>query len=132
MSIFLLQGGRTQEPFPEDKLSPEMWEDRFFKPGIIHGANHLTRVYLNDAHGEIPGIDHNQFEVEFIWPETILEAAEKDPTLADGFWEYIAEELESFGVDSMHNDFAVLAHEWHNAVPMNAQELYSWAKGENH
>ncbi len=129
MSIFWLGGKPDQPPFPETELSAEMFKDRYFKPGVIHGGeDYLIRVYLNDSHAECPEYDdHNQFEVEYISRDLIKEAALLDPTLGEGFDETIFEGLESFGVPSTHGDFAALVEDWPKAVQMSNQDLLAWA-----
>lgn len=128
MSFFCIVGGKASTPFPESELVKEMLEDRYFKPGIIHGGkDYLIRVYLNDSHAETSD-DHNQFEVDYITADLILAAADEDPTLGEKFNNIINDQLENFCVTSMDKDFCVLANEWHKAVSMTNEDLLAWAK----
>lgn len=128
MSFFCLVGGSAKEPYPEDKLKEEMWEDRYFKPGIIHGGeDYMIRVYLNDSHSE-SGDDHNQFEVEYIGADLILEAANADPSFGDVFNQMLCQELENFCVPSTEIDFYELCKAWDESIPMTNNELVSWAQ----
>lgn len=131
MSIFWI--GNEYEMVPPDRLLPEMWEDRYFLPGILHGDDdYVIRVYLNDAHGENPACnDHDQFEAEYIDRDLILKAAKEDPSYGDIFNEVIAEGLESFGIpnDGDH-DFNEIFKAWDESVPLTNEELVYWAEDE--
>ena len=132
MSIFWL-GNDESVKVPPEKLLPEMWEDRYFLPGTIHGGeDYVIRVYLNDAHSESPEYnDHDQFEVEYISRDLILEAYKEDPTCGDIFNEILAEGLESFAVpnDGKH-DFGAIFDSWNESIPFTMnKELVLWANG---
>ena len=131
MSIFWI--GNEHDMVPPDRLLPEMWEDRYFLPGTLHGDDdYVIRVYLNDAHGECPACnDHDQFEAEYIDRDLILKAAEEDPSYGDIFNDVIAEGLESFGIpnDGDH-DFNEIFKAWEESVPLTNEELVYWAEGK--
>lgn len=125
MSIFWLGG--KEEIFPSEELEPMRGRIRYFRPGIIHGCEeHLIRVSLNEDRGE--GYPE-EFEVEYLWRDDILAAANEDPTLTDKFWDYLQEHAENFGAENDGTgDFYSLCEEWPKSVAMTAQELVRWAK----
>lgn len=130
MSIFWLDS--TPIKVNPQILNEEMFEDRYFLPGKIHGGeDYLIRVYLNDAHYEAEdGSDFDQFEVEYIPASLIIEADELDPLHGDAFRDHIAIHLESFGCpnDGESGEFAAIVEAWPDAIPMTEQDLVDWAK----
>lgn len=127
MSIFWL-GGPKRIVTP-DELKKEMFEDRFFKPGIIHGGeDYLIRVYINDATSEN---EPDEFVVDYLTKDLITKAHTADPMHTEFFEEIINTEAENFGCyNDGTGDFAALVEEWPKAVPMTNDELVSWAVGE--
>ena len=127
MSIFWLGG--PQVIVPDDQIRPEMYEDMYFLPGVIHGGkDYLIRVYLNDVceKGE-----PEEFTVEYITKELILKAYEEDPSLEGTFYQTLACEAEQFGCyNDASGDFAALIEAWPKAVYLPKSQLVAWAKGE--
>lgn len=128
MSTFWI-GGPKRIVMPEE-LKAEMFEDRYFLPGAIHGGeDYLIRVYLNDAHCDSEN-DASQFEVEYIGRELIREAYAKDSSLGDEFNSYICSYMESFGCrNDGSGDFASLVEAWPEAVSMSDSDIVAWAGG---
>lgn len=112
-----------------EELLPEMFEDRFFKPGVIHGnEDMLYGVYLNDAKAGTED-DPDTFELAMITRETILEAA-KAPKgeLKSIIWS----ESESFGCrNDGSSEFCTIVDEWEKSSEMTDDELIRWAKTES-
>lgn len=110
----------------EEELLPEMFEDRFFLPGIIHGnEDMLYGVYLNDAK-EGTAEDPDTFELVMITRETILEAA-KAPK--GEFRQLIFAESESFGCcNDGSSEFSTIVDEWVKSSAMIDEQLICWAK----
>lgn len=130
MSIFWL-GGEPIKISPK-AIVPDMFEDRYFLPGIIHGGDYLIRVYLNDSHCEDEtSHDHDQFEVDYITKELILKAASVDPELGQDFYDTLFE-AKNFCCrnDGMSGEFAEIIRSWPESIYMTHSELVNWAKGE--
>lgn len=128
MSIFWLDG--EPQKVPQDKIIPDMFEDRYFLPGIIHGGeDYLIRVYLNDSHGESEG-DVDQFDIDYITRDLILKAVKEDPSLDDAFYEALFE-AENFCCpnDGSSGDFAKLIDAWPESIYMTRANLVNWADG---
>lgn len=133
MSTFYLGNPNPRIVSPEDLL-PEMYEDRYFLPGVIHGGeDYLIRAYLNDSHAE-SGVysdeeftDHAQFEVDYITKDLIMEAKEIDPDLGDEFYQHLFG-AECFGcANDGKSDFSALIDAWPKAMYLSHSELVDWA-----
>jgi len=124
MSIFWLGG--PERIVADRELRPEMFEDRFFLPGLIHGdEDTLIRVYLNDVWNEG---DPDQFVVELLSRTLILEAHKLDPSHGQIFSEKLVEEAENFAcLNDGTGDFATLVEVWPKAVVMSNQDMVDWA-----
>lgn len=125
MSIFWLGGPNVV--IPDNEIKREMYEDRYFKPGIIHGdEDTIIRVYLNDAVGEN---DPDEFIVEHFTKELIQKAHTADPMHQDLFGEILATEAENFACyNDASGDFATLWAEWPKAAALTNDELAKWAE----
>lgn len=127
MSIFWLNSGNT--PVSGDSLFPEMHEDRYFLPGIIHGGtDYLIRVYLVD-NGCLP----EQFDVSFISRDLILSAKGHDPSLGESFGCQLDECCINYGCyneGDQCGDFRTLVANWPKSVEMSPEDLVGWAEGE--
>ena len=121
----LLAGGKCVI-VPKEKLLPEMHEDRFFLPGIIHsGKDYLINVYLHDNEEDEP----DQFEVNYFTKGLILKAAQHDPSLGDNFWQYLICECETFECENdASGEFAALIEKWPDSIYMTHSELAEWAR----
>lgn len=124
MSIFWIGGPNVV--IPENEITREMYDDRYFMPGIIHGdEDTIIRVYLNDAVGEN---DPDEFIVEHLTKDLILKAHTADPTHQEFFEETLSTEAENFACyNDASGDFATLWAEWPKAVAMTNDELVKWA-----
>ncbi len=124
MSIFWLGGPMVI--IPDKEITREMYDDRYFLPGIIHGdEDTIIRVYLNDAVGEN---DPDEFIVEHLTKDLILKAHTADPTHQEFFEEILSAEAENFACyNDASGDFATLWSEWPKAVTMTGDELAKWA-----
>lgn len=112
-----------------EELLSEMFEDRFFMPGVIHGnKDMLYGVYLNDAK-EGTEEDPDTFELAMITRDTILEAADA----SEGeFRQLIFTGSESFGCcNDGSSEFCTIVDEWEKSSAMTDDELVRWAKGES-
>lgn len=129
MSIFWL-GSELRKINPKE-LRPEMYEDRYFADGIIHGSeDYLVRVYLNDSHSETEN-DVDQFEVESISQSLVLKAHKVDPSHGEAFYDYIIENCVSFGCpNDGKSDFSEIFDVWEQSSIVSNDELYLWATGE--
>lgn len=130
MSIFYL-GGKN-EKVPPEAIMPEMFEDRYFLPGVIHGGeDYLIRVYMNDAHLEDEtSADNHQFEVDYITKDLITEARTIDPSLDWEFYQHLSS-AESFGCcNDESGDFVSLIEAWPQSIYMTHSELVKWAEGK--
>ncbi|MBP3899085.1 MAG: hypothetical protein J6D57_14790 [Mogibacterium sp.] len=126
MSMFWIGGpDRTVKP---SELKPEMFEDRYFLPGIIHGGeDYLIRVYLNDACGEE---DPEEFCIEYLSKDLILKAHNEDPSHEGSFNQTLSCEAECFGCyNDASGDFASLVEAWDEAVYLTKSQLVAWAEG---
>ena len=125
MSIFWLDG--PKEVVSDAKIKKEMFEDRIFLPGIIHGGkDYLIRVYINDVGYED---EPDEFIAEYLTKDLILKAHVEDPSHESIFNEILVEEAENF---ACHNDgsgeFATLVEAWPEAIVMSNDDLVNWAK----
>lgn len=128
MSIFWLGG--APEKVSQDKIIPDMFEDRYFLPGVIHGGeDYLIRAYLNDAHCESEN-DVDQFEIDYITRDLILKAKAEDLSLGDDFYQILFE-AENFCCenDGKSGEFAEIIRTWHESIYMTRTELVNWAEG---
>ena len=125
--------GDNSVKIDSELLTGEMFEGRYFLPGIVHGdENYLICIYLNDAHydDEEAG-EYDQFEIEYIWRDLILDADVKDPSHGEVFNEIIAAGLESFGCpNDGEGDFADWFEAWPDAIKMSNDDIVKWAKDE--
>lgn len=128
MSTFWLGG--TPRKVPIEELSQEMYEDRFFMPGIIHGNEDvLICVCLNDSKSGI-GDDVDCFDVSYLTKSLILDAERRDPNRGDEFYDYLMSECENFGVYNDGGcDFPELVDAWKEGRRMTNYEICYWAKG---
>ena len=129
MSIFWLGG--EEKIVPDEEIKKEMYEDRIFVPGIIHGGDdYLIRVYLNDVCNEG---DPDEFIVEYLTRDLILEAHEEDPDHADVFYSRLLEGAENFACyNDGSGDFATLIEVWPKSIKMSNSDLVDWAEGNPH
>ena len=125
MSIFWLGGPNVV--IPDNEIKHEMYEDRYFKPGIIHGdEDTIIRVYLNDAVGEN---DPDEFIAEYLTKELIHKAHTADPMHQELFGEILAAKAENFACyNDASGDFATLWAEWPKAAALTNDELAKWAE----
>lgn len=131
MSIFSIGG--TPQKIPQNALLPEMYQDKYFMPGTIHGGeDYLIRVYLNDSHCETEN-DSDQFEIDFITRSLILEAKELDPSLGQKFYDHLFT-AENFCCrndgksDFFDGSLAEIIRCWHQSVSMSCADLVRWAE----
>lgn len=124
MSIFWLGGPNVI--IPDTEITREMYDDRYFMPGIIHGnEDTIIRVYLNDAVGEN---DPDEFIVEYLTKDLVNKAHTADPTHQEFFEEILSAEAENFACyNDGSGDFASLWAEWPKAATMTSDELAKWA-----
>ena len=124
MSIFWLGG--PEKIVSEEKIKREMYEERIFLPGIIHGGeNYLIRVYLNDVGYEG---DPDEFIVEYLTRDLILKAHEADPSHTSIFNEIIIDEAENFVCSNDGSgEFAALVDVWPKAVQLSNDDIVCWA-----
>ena len=124
MSIFWL-GGKN-EIIPPEQIKQEMFEDRIFLPGVIHGGeDYLIRVYLNDICNEN---DTEEFIVEYLTKDLIRKAHQEDPTHGDLFYATLLSEAENFACyNDGSGDFASLIEDWPKSVIMSNSDLVNWA-----
>lgn len=123
MSIFYLGGAPVM--VPREAILPEMYEDRIFLPGTIHGGDYLIRVYLNDSVGDD---EPEEMIIEYLTREDILESLRRDPNTDDKFYEELLSRAESFACyNTASDDFATVIQNWPSAVKMSNSELVSWA-----
>lgn len=110
---------------PPEKLEKEMYTNRYFTPGIIHGGdNFLIRVHLNNnGTGQ-----SDQFIVEYISKDLIIRADREDPSHQKKFDKIIEEGLVSFASTNGTGEFLSLFEMWPEAVKMNRCDLVAWAK----
>lgn len=126
MSIFHIGG--PKRIVPKDEIKQEMYEDRYFLPGDIHGGDYLIRIYLNDAVAED---DPDEFITEYITAELIKEAYAKDPEGGDVFNSVTYEGAENFACyNDGSGDFASLIEEWPHAIVMSNSDLVDWANSK--
>lgn len=127
MSIFWIGG--PNKIVPEEKIIKEMFEDRFFLPGIIHGGeDYLIRVYLNDVGYED---EPDEFIVEYLTRDLISRAHKADPSHSQIFNEILLEEVENFTCrNDGSGEFAALVEVWPKAISMTNDDLVRWAKFE--
>jgi hypothetical protein len=129
MSIFSLGGNAVN--VPEKAILEEMYQDRYFLPGTIHGGDYLIRVYLNDAHCESePACDHYQFEIDYITKELITEARTIDPSLEEEFYEHLFNAENFCARNDGSGDFVSLIEEWPASEYLTHSELVKWAEGK--
>ena len=130
MSIFYL-GGRN-EKVPPEAILPEMFEDRYFLPGVIHGGeDYLIRVYLNDAHCEDEtSADNHQFEVDYITKDLITEARTIDPSLDWEFYQHLTSAENFCCCNDESGDFVSIIEAWPKSIYMTRSELVKWAEGK--
>ena len=119
MSIFWLGG--KEERIPHKKLKPEMYEDRIFHPGIIHGGDYLIRVYLNDAS------EDDMFAVDYLTRELILQAHKEDPSDGEAFNDIINCRAENFSCENGSGEFNEIFSHWDQTIPMTNSQLVLWA-----
>lgn len=110
----------------EEELLPDMFKDRFFMPGILHGnEDMLYGVYLNDAKQGTEE-DPDTFELAMITRDTILEAA-KAPE--GEFRQLIFTRSECFGCcNDGSSEFSAIVDEWEKSSAMTDAELICWAE----
>lgn len=127
MSIFWIGG--PNKIIPDDEIRPEMYEDRIFLPGVIHGGeDYLIRVYLNDVRSEG---EPDEFVAEYLTRSLILKAHDEDPSHEWPFEEILTCEAENFACyNDGSGDFASLVEAWPEAVVMSNADLVDWAKGK--
>lgn len=128
MSSFCIGG--DPHIVPESSIRKEMFEDRYFLPGVIHGGeDYLINIYLNDAKSGAPD-DPESFEVNYFSKDLIFKAKNEDPSLGDDFYQILLTECESFGCSNDGTgDFASLIEEWPNSISMSNSDLVAWAEG---
>lgn len=120
--------GGEKRIVPEEELKPEMYEDRIFLPGVIHGGeDYLVRVYLNDVANEG---DPDQFVIEYLTKSLILKAYREDPDKEWPFNETLTCEAENYCCyNDGSGDFASLVEAWPQSVIMSNSDLVDWARG---
>ena len=125
MSIFWLGG--PKEVVPQDRITKEMYEDRYFLPGVIHGGNdYVIRVYLNDVGYEG---DPDEFVIEYLTRDLVLKADKEDPSHDRIFNEILTCECENFVCyNDGSGDFATLIVVWDRSVVLSNADLVKWAK----
>ena len=119
--------GGPKKVVPSQDMCSEMYEDRIFLPGVIHGGDYLVWVYLNDACE-----DGDEFIVAYLTKELILEAHKEDPEDDELFYEYLLEGAETFSCrNDGSGDFAAIVEAWPETVEMSNEDLVDWAKGKH-
>lgn len=126
MSIFWLGG--SERIVPDTEIKKEMFQDRIFLPGIIHGGeDYLIRVYINDVGYED---EPDEFIAEYLTRDLILKAHKEDPSHEQVFNEVLLDEAENFACyNDGSGEFATLVEAWPEAIEMSNSDLVDWAEG---
>ena len=111
------------------ELNPEMYQDRYFLPGIIHGCkSYLINIYLNDSRDCEEEAD--QFEVNYFTKDLIKRAHKLDPFNGDDFTQVLLTECETFACENNgQSGFAELVDAWPKSIMMSNSDLVDWANG---